>query len=160
MANFYEIVKSYFNPYYWYILLIICVAIFGFLAKYAYDKYYLEEQENKTKAFSDVANAEMRDNDLIIYFFYVDWCPHCKTAFPEWVKFENQYNGTEMNGYKINCTAMNCTDETPEILDAINNYKIEAFPTVKMLKNNQQIEFDAKITYSALDKFLNTMSSQ
>jgi hypothetical protein len=160
MATFYEIVRSYFNPYYWYLLLIFCVIIFGLLTKYAYDKYYVEQQESKTKAFSDVANAEMRDNDLVIYFFYVDWCPHCKTAYTEWVKFQNEYHGTDMNGYKVNCIEMNCTDETPEILNTINEYKIEGFPTIKMLKDNQKIEFDAKITYSALEKFLTTMSDR
>jgi thiol-disulfide isomerase/thioredoxin len=160
MASFYEIVKSYFTPYYWYILLFFSIVIFGFLTKYAYDKFYLERKNNKAKEFSDVANAEMRENDLVIYFFYVDWCPHCKTAFPEWVKFKNQYNDTEMNGYVVKCIDLNCTDETPEILTAINEYKIEGFPTVKMLKDNQKIEFDAKINYSSLEKFLTTMSSQ
>lgn len=159
MAGFYEIVKSYFTPYYWYILLFFCIIVFGLLTKYTYDKYKEEEKIN-SKKFNDVANAEMRDNVLIVYFFYVDWCPHCKTAYPEWVKFKNEFNESEMNGYKVSCVEFNCTDETPDVLSAINEYKIEAFPTVKMLKDNQKIEFDSKITYSALDKFLNTMSSQ
>lgn len=159
MAGFYDIVRSYFSPYYWYFLLIICIIIFGLLAKYTYDKY-TEEQKINSKKFNDVANADMRDNVLTIFFFYVDWCPHCKTAYPEWVKFKNQYNDEEINDYKVSCVELNCTDETPEVLSAINEYTIEAFPTIKMLKDNQKIEFDAKITYSALEKFLNTMSTQ
>ena len=160
MSSFYEIVKSYFTPYYWYFLLFFCVVVFGLLSKYAYDKYYIDEQKNNKKAFSDVANAETRDNELTIFFFFVDWCPHCKTAFPEWVKFKNQYNGTNINGYKVKCVETNCTDETPEVITAINEFKIEAFPTVKMLKDNKKIEFDAKITYNSLEQFLKTMSGQ
>jgi thiol-disulfide isomerase/thioredoxin len=159
MAGFYDIVRSYFTPYYWYFLLILCTVIFGLLAKYTYDKYS-EQQKMNSKKFDDVANAEIRDNVLTIFFFYVDWCPHCKTAYPEWVKFKNQYNDEEMNGYNVSCVELNCTDETPEVLSAINEYIIEAFPTIKMLKDNQKIEFDAKITYSALEKFLTTMSNQ
>jgi thiol-disulfide isomerase/thioredoxin len=159
MSSFYEIVRIYFTPYYWYVLLVFCLVVFGLLAKYAYDKHYDSQQKNN-KPFTDVANAEMRGNTLTIYFFFVDWCPHCKTAFPEWVKFKNQYNGTEVNGYKVDCIELNCTNETPDVLTAINEYKIEAFPTVKMLKDNKKIEFDAKITYNSLEQFLNTMSSQ
>jgi thiol-disulfide isomerase/thioredoxin len=160
MSTFYEVVNSYFTPYYWYLLFFFTLVLFALLGKYAYDKYYEVNQESKMKDFSDVANAEMRDNDLTIFFFFVDWCPHCKTALPDWVKFKNQYNDTMANGYKVKCVELNCTDETPDVLSAINEFKIEGFPTVKMLKDEQKIEFDAKITYNSLEQFLKTMSKQ
>ena len=53
---------------------------------------------------------------------------------------------------------MNCTEETQEIEDAIEKYNIKGYPTIKMSKYDKTIEFDAKITYSALEKFVQMMS--
>jgi thiol-disulfide isomerase/thioredoxin len=158
MSGFLEVVNTYFSPYYYYILFIVSAIIFGFVAKYAYDKFYVSDTISEGANFHDVANADMRSNEVVVYFFYVDWCPHCKTALPEWFKFKNQYDGKEVNHYTVRCVEMNCTDETPEITNVIHEYKIEGYPTVKMLKNGTKIEFDSKISFGTLEQFLNSMS--
>ena len=53
-------------------------------------------------------------------------------------------------------TDVNCTNETPEIESLMNKYKIEGFPTIKLLKNGQIIEYDAKPSKTTLVEFLNT----
>ena len=94
-----------------------------------------------------------------IFFFNVDWCPHCKSAKPEWQAFSDEYNGKNVNGYVISCSDKNCTDEAdPQTTYLINEYKIESYPTVKMWKENKQIEFDAKITKSALKQFVESVT--
>lgn len=92
-----------------------------------------------------------------LMLFYVDWCPHCKTAKPEWEEVKSEYEGRTVNGYKIIFTEVNCTDENGEIEKLMNKYKIEGYPTIKMLKDGQVIEFDAKPTKSTLEKFINTV---
>lgn len=158
MSTFYEVVQSYLTPYYWYFLIFFSIIIFGLLGKYAYDKYYASNYEDGNKEFTDVANAEIRDREVYVYFFYVDWCPHCKTALPDWVKFKNQYDGETVNKYTVNCVEMNCTDENAEITEAINKYDIKGYPTVKMSKDGKIIEFDAKISYNSLEKFVQMMT--
>lgn len=158
MASFYEVVQNYLTPYYWYFLIIVSFVIFGLLGKYAYDIYYADNYTGGNKDFKDVANAEMRDKEANVYFFFVDWCPHCKTALPEWIKFKNQFDGELVNGYNVNCIDMNCTDENEEVTQAIQEYKIEGYPTVKMNKDNKIIDFDAKISYGTLEKFVNMMT--
>jgi thiol-disulfide isomerase/thioredoxin len=160
MASFYEVVSNYLGPYAWYIFIVVLLVIFSLLAKYGYETYYAAHYESGEKKFNDIANAEMRDNEVFVYFFYVDWCPHCKTALPDWIKFKNQYDETDMNGYTLRCVDMNCTDETPEIESAINTYGIKGYPTIKMKKDGKVIEFDSKITYSALEKFVQMMTQQ
>jgi thiol-disulfide isomerase/thioredoxin len=160
MSSFYEVVQNYLTPYYWYFLIIVSFVIFGLLGKYAYDNYYANSYSGGNKDFKDIANAEMRDKEANVYFFFVDWCPHCKTALPEWIKFKNQFEGKLVNGYTVNCIDMNCTDETEEIINAIQEYKIEGYPTVKMNKDNKIIDFDAKISYGTLEKFVNMMTQQ
>jgi thiol-disulfide isomerase/thioredoxin len=89
--------------------------------------------------------------------FYVDWCPHCKTAKPEWNKMKDKYDGKTINGYKVNFTEYNCTKESPEIDNLLDQYKIEGYPTIKLVKDGQVIEYDAKPTESTMTQFLNTV---
>ena len=89
--------------------------------------------------------------------FYVDWCPHCKTAKPEWEQVKAEYEGKTINGYSIVFTEINCTNETPDTEKLMNTYKIEGYPTIKLLKDGQVIEFDAKPTKAHLEQFLKTV---
>ena len=89
--------------------------------------------------------------------FYADWCPHCKTAKPEWDKIKSKYDGQTINGYKVNFTEYNCTKESPETDEAMDKYKVEGFPTLKLIKDGQVIEYDAKPTEATMTQFLNTV---
>ena len=48
---------------------------------------------------TDVENREFDDkessNENEIIFFYVDWCPHCKTARPQWDAVKKTYHGKQ-----------------------------------------------------------------
>jgi thioredoxin-like negative regulator of GroEL len=103
---------------------------------------------------SDISNYNKQEKEATIYFFYADWCPHCKTAKPEWAKFTNNYNGKSMNDYTLVCSSVNCTEETSENAQIIQKYNIDSYPTVKMLKDGSIIEFDSKISESSLEQFL------
>ena len=39
----------------------------------------------------------------------------------------------------------------------MNTYKIEGYPTIKLVKDNQIIDYDAKPTKATLTQFLNTV---
>jgi thiol-disulfide isomerase/thioredoxin len=92
-----------------------------------------------------------------LLFFYVDWCPHCKTAKPAWDEIKTQYENKTINGYKVVFTEINCTNESAEVEQMMNKYSIEGFPTIKLLKDGQIIEYDAKPTKATLDQFLTTV---
>ena len=89
--------------------------------------------------------------------FYVDWCPHCKTAKPEWESLKSEYEGKQINGYTVTFTEYNCTAETSENEELMNKYKIEGYPTIKLLKGGQVIEYDAKPTKVTMEQFLHTV---
>lgn len=92
-----------------------------------------------------------------LMFFYVDWCPHCKTAKPIWEELKAEYENKTINGYRILFTEINCTNETTEVEKMMDKYKIEGYPTIKLLKDGQVIEYDAKPSKATLDQFLNTV---
>jgi thiol-disulfide isomerase/thioredoxin len=154
MANFIEVARKFIRPYYYYIITFVVLIIFIYAGVYAYNTFYTNKIANK---FSNVANSNRTTKEVDLLFFHVDWCPHCKKALPEWDNFKQNYEGKEINGYVVKCVDMDCTNETSDVTRAINTYKIDSYPTIKMLKENQTIEFDSKITNSSLEQFVNTM---
>lgn len=92
-----------------------------------------------------------------ILVFTTDWCPHCTAAKPAIEDIERQYNNTTVNGHKIIITRVDCTDESPEVEAKMNELGVEGFPTIKMIKDGQVIEFDAKPTKDNLEQFINTV---
>lgn len=140
------------NPMYIVILLIL-IFVVAFLVYFYFKK--------SRQGFN--ANLEQTDNDIptnknaTLMIFTVDWCPHCKTAMPEWNSMKDEYNNTIINGYTVTFKEYNCTEETSEIEEVMEKYKIEGYPTIKLLKDNQVIEYDAKPTKTTLETFLNTV---
>ena len=134
-----------------------CVTvIFAGLAYYIYkqmsssSEVYSINRENGESASDNEKTAELM-------LFYVDWCPHCKTAKPEWDELKSEYENKTINGFRVIFTEINCTEETMEVENKINKYKIEGYPTVKLLKDGQIIDYDAKPTKKTMEEFLNTV---
>jgi len=175
MPSVFTVISDYIRPYQNAIVFLITFLLFAGLAYYAYNNYYLPYKKRTSE--SDVANNPSRKKIANIFFFFVDWCPHCKTAKPEWNNFKVKFNGTEINGYTIQCYDINCTEDsgsidildipvdvqndikpTPtKIADLIRKYNIDAYPTVKMVKDNYTVDYDAKISSDSLEKFVQTV---
>ena len=125
--------------------------------------YYIYKSQTSKTAFSNyrsnttAGESDSNGKDAELMLFYVDWCPHCKTAKPEWEQVKSEYESKTINGYRVIFTEVNCTNETPDIEKMVNTYKIEGYPTIKLLKDGQVIEFDAKPTKANLEQFLNSV---
>ena len=139
------------------ILLLVFVLVLVGLSIYYYYTYIAPKLSTKYSANSQPNYNDTSSGKAELILFYVDWCPHCKTAKPEWEKVKQEYTGQSINGTPILFKEVNCTDENGEIQQMITQYKIEGYPTIKLLKGNQVIEFDSKPTQDSLKKFLNTV---
>jgi thiol-disulfide isomerase/thioredoxin len=153
MSNIIDVISRLTRPYYYRIIVFVIFILFVVIGYYGY-KSITTKQKNK---FADVANADRRNKEALIYFFHVDWCPHCKKALPEWKNFASKYDGKEINGYFVKCIDKDCTKETSDITVLINRFNIDSYPTVKMVRDGTTVDFDSKITSSSLEKFANTM---
>jgi type II secretory ATPase GspE/PulE/Tfp pilus assembly ATPase PilB-like protein len=85
-------------------------------------------------------------------------CPHCKTAKPIWESLKSEYANKTINGSVVTFTEVNCTEETAEVEKMMNQYNVEGYPTFKLLKDGQVIEYDAKPNRETLVQFLNTVA--
>ena len=131
------------------IIIFISVSIYFYVSKFKQN--FKHNLENNT----DNNNNNTSQAELML--FSVDWCPHCKKAKPIWEDLKQEYENKKVNGYTIIFTDIDCTNENPEVEKIINKYKIEGYPTIKLLKNGQVIEYDAKPSKATLEEFLNTV---
>ena len=135
-------------------LIIIVVAIFLALSVYIYKKY-IKTKLNPTY----VANREYTTGDsdaetesVDLYFFYTNWCPHCKKALPVWKQFKEQLKGQKVNGKRVNFIDVDCEKDTT----TADKFNVKGYPTIKLVNNNQIIEYDAKPDVDTLTEFINT----
>ena len=135
------------------ILFVLAIVFFVMLAVYYY--YYYVPRFNITENYENKSNSNGKVAEVM--FFYTDWCPHCKVAKPVWAEIESEYENKTINGYKVIFTEVDCTNETAEVSQLMDQYKIEGYPTIKLLKDDQIIEYDAKVNKETMKQFLNTV---
>jgi thiol-disulfide isomerase/thioredoxin len=129
------------------LIVVICLYYFGIL-----------DLSPKYKPNNEKISIEGGNNKYVeILFFFTNWCPHCKTAKPVWEELKKEYENKTVNGYNIIFTDVDCTEETAEVDSLMNKYNVEGYPTIKLLKDGQVIEYDAKPSKDTLVQFLNTV---
>jgi len=144
--------NDYIKPQKRYILILVLVIIFGVAGAYAF-KWFAQPLMVHEGA-QNIANSNDRGGEVTIKFFYADWCPHCTKAKPQWKTFKSTYDGKSVNGYTIHCEEIDCTDGSSPY---IQQYSVNGYPTLIMLKDNNKIDFDSKITNDNLTKFVESV---
>jgi thiol-disulfide isomerase/thioredoxin len=134
------------------ILLFILISVlyyYYYVAPVSQAKYHANSEQ--------IPIGQQSSNTAELLFFYANWCPHCKAAKPIWNDLKTEYENKTINGYKVVFTEIDCSEETAEVEKLMNQYNIEGYPTIKLIKDGQVIEYDAKPSKETLTKFLNTM---
>tara|TARA_A100001015_G_scaffold71539_1_gene79274 strand:- start:1013 stop:1498 length:486 start_codon:yes stop_codon:yes gene_type:complete len=144
----------------WKLILVLVAIVLLIMAIYYVWKNYVSPKLNPTY----VANKEFNNGDDLdsktaeMRMFVVDWCPHCKTAAPIWNEMIEEYNGKIIGGYKVNFETVDCTKEDDlEVKQIQSQFNIDSYPTIKLVKDNQIIEYDAKPNKETLQQFLQTV---
>ena len=159
--GFKETVSNFLNPYTNYYIGFVYGFIFFVLlcliAYYVYKNNVLKEL-NKPGT-SDIPNSGELKGDTAVHFFFADWCPHCTKAKQPWNSFKTMYTDKTVNGYKIKFKEHDMTDDDSDETNRTRKmYNIEGYPTVKMKKGNDMIDFDAKITIDSLKEFIENVT--
>jgi thiol-disulfide isomerase/thioredoxin len=159
-SSFLSKMKTYGSSISMTTILIIAASILFIIGGIYYYSTYVSSKMNTTYTANNESDTNKNNGptkEAEMLFFYADWCPHCKTAKPIWYEVADEYENKNINGYKVIFTEINCTNETDEVEKMMNQYKVEGFPTIKMIKDGQVIEYDAKPTRETLVEFLNTV---
>lgn len=134
------------------IFILVLVFISGIWMYYSYFKPYWYSQYKTNNEFTSLSNSTTDNQYVEIMLFYTSWCPMCKKAMPEWNKFKDYWENKKIDGYTVTFKEIDC-DLNESLAD---KYKIDGYPTIKMIKDNKLITYDAKPMFSTLNMFLNS----
>ena len=136
------------------ILMVIIFLIFILAAIYTYRKYVSKKINPSYVANSEfVPEGENKQSDVAdLYFFYTTWCPHCKKSMPIWQSLKSDFDNKQFKGTTINFIEVDCDKDTA----LAEKFNIQGYPTIKLVKGNQVIEYDAKPSKDTLMEFLQT----
>ena len=131
------------------------VAILIGCAYYIY-KTYIAPQSDRSVYEGYASGMNLRneggDPDMAtLYFFGVDWCPHCKHAKPIWDEFVKENSNKTFNGKSVNFVHVDC-DKDSALAD---KYGVSGYPTIKLDKGSEVIEYSSKPDKDTLLAFLN-----
>lgn len=140
------------------LIVIGVIILFAVIAIFYYYYYVAPSSQAKYHANNEhIPTGQQVSSTAELLFFYANWCPHCKSAKPIWNELKSEYENKTINGYKVTFTEIDCSEETAEVDKLMNQYNVEGYPTIKLIKDGQVIEYDAKPSKEMLTKFLNTM---
>jgi thiol-disulfide isomerase/thioredoxin len=136
--------------------ILFIMLLFLAIGLYVY-KNYVKNKLNKdyvaNKEFTGI-DTETDDSGVPkfadLYFFYTEWCPHCKTDMPVWNKFKKDIGENKVQGKTINFIKVDCDKDTA----MAEKYNVEAYPTIKLVYEDKVIEYDAKTDIDTLHQFL------
>jgi|TARA_B110000467_G_C17984117_1_gene296843 thiol-disulfide isomerase/thioredoxin len=141
---------------------IVAVLFIG-LAFYVYSSYispkinpqFVENKEIVSSMDDDTNNITAVD----VILFKVDWCPHSKKAIPIWTKLKSIWDNKSINGKKLIFKMFDGDTQEAEINSFEDKYKkrIDGYPTIVLVKDNEIIEYDAKPEIKTFEEFLNTV---
>ena len=91
-------------------------------------------------------NFENFENDNIeVRLYYAPWCGHCKNFKPKWKKIKN----SELKN-KVTFVEINGDDN----LDMCRERKVDAFPTLRVSKNEKEHDYDGDFSVKGVKVFI------
>ena len=119
--------------------------------------YYTQIKPLSVKSYKPnkefVGHIDKYSKQVDLYYFYTKWCPYCKKSKPEWEATKEEYKIKKVNGYTINFIEIDCEEDSA----TADKFDIEGYPTIKLIKDTQVIEYNAKVDRTSLDLFLKEM---
>ena len=112
--------------------------------------YYIYIHYIKKDKKEFVPNEEYVDTPIKYecILFYTKWCPHCKKTIKDWTNYKNNNRDTRATFTLVDCEKNK---------DKAEIYGIESYPTIIMVLNGKNYEFDSNFSKESMDKFVSTI---
>jgi len=145
-----------------FIIILFVVTIFLAVAFYVYNTYIapkIDPDYVPNREFTDTSSDSESVADL--YFFYAKWCPYSKKAKPIWANLKKQFDNKSINNTKLRFIDIDEEKDEKEMENFetkfLNGKKIDGFPSIYMIKNDQVIEYEAKPNLEILKNFIESV---
>jgi thiol-disulfide isomerase/thioredoxin len=88
--------------------------------------------------------------------FSADWCPACRRASAPLKEVRDKYEGKVRNGKTLIFTTHDCSDleDTGGTAEVRRKYDVKRFPTIKIVKGSQVIDFEGERSVANLEQFI------
>ena len=136
-----------------YLTILFIILLFLGISVYVYYTYVLPKIDKKYVDNKEYVEKDESKKVADIYYFYTTWCPYCKKARPEWDAFKDEYKDKTVKGWKINFIEIDCEEQD----EVASKFGVNEYPTIKLIRNDQIIEYDAKPKAETLMEFINKM---
>ena len=103
--------------------------------------------------FNNYYNKNNQTDKLQIVAFLANWCGFCEKFKPEWQKFKNMAKSNLING--VVATA---SDKSMGSLKC--NNQINGFPTIRIFKNGEHIDYDGERDSKHLTDYLKNLEEK
>lgn len=139
-----------------FMIIFILIALFLGAAFFVYNKYVAPKLNPNFVANREFTKSNPLDS-AEIYLIYAKWCPYSKKVLPVWDELKEKYDRKVINKFSVVFKDYDGDTQEKEI-DEISkrfNKKIDGYPTIMLVKENEVIEFDATPNMENLSEFLN-----
>ena len=115
--------------------------------------YYLYNRKSSKFVYNQeyVSGDTKPEGDLIL--FYVSWCPHSQAALTKWNVIKDKYTHPK---HKIVFSETECEQYS----EVAAKYNITEYPTIILIKDSKNYEYDADLNEDTLEIFINTVMNQ
>jgi thiol-disulfide isomerase/thioredoxin len=137
------------------LLMLLIVIFFITLLLLLYNSYIKDIISNKHVLNSEYVNNVNKQDEILILYFYTEWCPYCKQSMPEINRFEEHIKGeNDSANYNITLTKIDCEKQST----IADKYKIQAYPSIKLIYKNKVYDYDARPNKANLIQFMETFT--
>ena len=106
-----------------FLIVLFVIAVFVAATYYVYTTYVAPRLNPEYVANSEFIESGEDSKSADLYFFTVDWCPHCKKAKPIWDELSSDYRNKPVNGYKVNFIEVDCEKDAA----LADKFKVEGY---------------------------------
>lgn len=135
------------------LMILFLLVVFIGLAIYVYQTYIVPRMEPQYIENKELIASDDEMKEVELYYFYAKWCPYCKKAMPEWSKFREEYENKPVNNTIIYFREINIEEDE----DVAEKFGISSVPKVKLVKDNQIIDYDANVEHKLLEEFVHSV---
>ena len=139
--------------------ILLALVVLALVAAIAYGIYQQFKKQTATTYHANrerIPNAAGARPTAQIYLFHATWCPACKQAKPAWDSVKAEYDGKQVNGYTFYFVEVDCSQsgQDPDAAAKMQQFGVEGFPTIKIVKDGQMVEFSGPRTKANLTQFI------